>query len=664
MKAAASLIQQWAAAWSPPPALTVSEWADAHRMLPETSAARGARWRTSTAPYLAGMMNVVHEPRIHTAALMKCHQSGGSEALNNVIGYCMEHDPCPMLVVHPTAMAAEAYSKERLSDMIRSTPALRAIVKEQRMAGVDGRPESTLSLKIFPGGFLALGGANTPNTFARWSVRLAIGDDVDRFPPVVADEGDPAELLSNRTTTFHDRLTLFVSTPTLKGGRIDSLYTRSDQRRFHVTCPTCGRVDYVTWSDEQHFRVVFDDRDPETARIECPSEEHGGCGARIYEPQRADFIASGIWRATAESQEPGLAGFHVPAMLSPWVSLPELVEKFLVARARGRESFKVFVNTLLGEAWDDRTAKMEAHSLLARLEDYGDLSDGTLIEVPMDAPALTAGVDVQANGFMLLVCAWGPAGERWVVDWRTIPGDPKAADTQASLLEALTRRYQHAAGPLLPIHATCLDSGFATDEVYRFVLAHQARRIFATKGEAGKSGEPIVWRVASPPHGHTGKTRSTAAARKVARPVALYHVNVDDAKASILSSLALAAPGPNFTHFPARVETVDSEFFAQLCAEHRESRYNRGGVATQSIWVQDREANHALDAMVLAFVALQLLRPNFRDMAARIAAAKPAEGNGGERKDTAPEPPRVERPIMQQPKPTGRRILRSSYLVR
>lgn len=664
MRLAPSPIPDWAAAWAPPPALTVSEWADAHRLLPETSAARGARWRNTTAPYLAGIMNVIHEPGIRTAALMKCHQSGGSEALNNVIGYCMEHDPCPMLVVHPTAAAAEAYSKERLADMIRTTPALRAIVTEQRMPGIDGRPESTLSLKMFPGGLLALGGANTPNTFARWAVRLAIGDDVDRFPPVVADEGDPAELLTNRTTTFHDRLALFVSTPTLKGGRIDSLYSRSDQRRFHVACPGCGRLDYVTWSDAQHFRVVFDDRDPQSARIECPAEEHGGCGYAIYEPERADLVASGIWRATATAQESGLAGFHVPAMLSPWVSLPELVEKFLVARARGRESFKVFVNTMLGEPWDDRTARMEGHVLEARLEDYGTLEDGTLIEVPMVAPALTAGVDVQANGFLLLVCAWAPAGERWVVDWRTIPGDPKTAETQASLLEALSRRYQHATGHLLPIHATCIDSGYATDEVYRFVLAHQARRIYATKGEAGKSGEPLVCKVAPPPHGHTTKVRATAAARRVARPVALYHVNADDGKASIMSSLALAAPGPNFTHFPSRVETVDSEFFAQLCAEHRESRYNKGGVATQSIWVQDRQANHALDAMVLAFVAFRLLRPNLADMAQRLGAitARTASQSPAQTAPPVvlPKPPAAPAP----PRGNGRRVWRSGYLGR
>ena len=647
---------------APPPRFTVSQWADAHRMLPESSAARGARWRTATAPYLAGIMDVVHEPGVSMAALMKCHQSGGSEALQNIIGYSIQHDPCPMLVVHPTAAMAQAYSKERLSDMIRSTPALRAVVRTRRVLGDDARPESTLDLKLFPGGFLALGGANTPNTFARWAVRLAIGDDVDRFPPVVAEEGDPAELLANRTTTFHDRFVFYVSTPTLKGGRIDRLYERSDRRRYHVTCPGCGRVDYVSWSDQVHFRVVFEERNPATARIECPAPEHGGCGYRIAEPERPEFIASGIWRATVEPQERGLAGFHVPAMLSPWISLPALVEKFLMARERGRESLKVFINTLLGEAWDDRTARMEAQDVMARLEDYGDLETGALIEVPEPASALTAGVDVQESGFLVLVTAWGEASERWVVDWRNVPGDPRSGETQAGLWEALSRRYQHAGGQLLPVHATCIDSGFASDDVYNFVLRYQGRRVYATKGQAGKSGEPLVATVSPPAVGHTGRGRAKGtAARKVVRPVSLYHVNVDDAKAMIMSSLALAAPGPNFIHFPARVDTVDSEFFAQLCAEHRETRYNKGGVATHSVWVQDREANHALDAAVLSLVAFRILRPNLRDMAARIRqAAAPVESppTPGEPPSPPPAPP----PAPAPPKPPGRRVWRSGYL--
>lgn len=636
----------WSTAAAPPPNLTVSEWADARRILPESSGARGGQWHTDAVPYLRGIMDAVHEPGVRLIALMKSHQVGGSECLHNIVGFFVEHDPAPILFVHPTASVADEWSKERLADMIRTTPALAAVISDKRKGRGSHEAESTLGLKMFPGGFLALGGANTPNTFARRSVRIAIGDDVDRFPAVVGDEGDPAELLINRTTSFLDALAIFVSTPTLKGGRIDTLYQRSDRRRYLVPCPGCGRLDWITWSDPQHFRVSWDEKDASTARLECPDAEHGGCGARMTEPDRRAMVAAGEWQATGTALERGHIGFHLPAMLSTIgdVTLEHLVEKWLAARAKGKESFRVFINTSLAEGWEDRGARVGSHTLLSRREDYGRDAAEQTIEVPAAAVVLTAGVDVQANRFELLVTGWGPADERWIVDWRRIPGDPRQQETRASLLEALSRRYAHALGVNIPILATCVDTGYATEEMYDFVLAYQARRIFATKGFAGRSGNPIVGKPSEVRYG------------KHPRPVPLFPINVDDAKTDILNALSLAAAGPGAMHFPLHVDTVDEEFFAQLCSEHRETRYNASGVATHTVWVQDREDNHALDCSVMALAAKRLLNPNIRQMAEQLGAA------AAEAAKQANKPPGSTPPSPATAPSAQSRVGRSKYL--
>jgi len=635
------LTGDWAAAAEPPPDLLVSEWSDASRRLPATSGARGGRWQTDRVPYLRGVMDAVHEPGVRTIALKKAAQVGGSEALHNIVGYFIEHDPSPMLFVQPTVDVAEEWSKERLDDMIRGTPALQRVIREL---------DSTLKLKLFLGGYLAIGGANTPNTFARRSVRIAIGDDVDRFPAVVGDEGDPADLLANRTISFEDLgpLVIFVSTPTLKYGRIDTLYERSDQRRYHVACPACGRWDWVTWNNPAHFRVAFDDRDPATARLECPSSGHGGCGAPLDEPARQAMVRAGTWRATAVAQQTGLVGFHVPAMVSTLgITLPYLVDKWLMARVKGKESTRVFINTALAEGWEDRGARMNHQGLMHRRESYGDD-----IEAPWAVAAVTCGVDVQSDRFELTVMGWGPAEERWVLDHRVVPGDPRQLETRSALLTALERRYRHASGLDLPIHATCLDTGYATDEMYDFVLMYQARRIFATKGYAGKGGEPIV-----------GKPSEKRPGRRQ-RPVRLYPINVDDAKASLMSSLALADPPaesvvgtrPGAIHFPTALDTITEEYFAQLCAEHRETRYNRSGIATHEVWVQDRERNEALDCAVLCLAAYRLLNPNIRQMADTIAAAATVATRPRDDGSLTPaDPPST-------PLPAGRRVARSKYL--
>lgn len=603
-----ALIAEWCAAAAPRPPYRVSEWADANRLLPKNSAARGGQWRTAATPYLAGIMDAVLEPGVSKIAIKKCAQVGGSEALSNIIGFHAEYDPCAMLLIHPSKDVAEAWSKDRLDDMIQSTPALAAAIDLDK---------STLTYKQFEGGYLALGGANTPNSFARWSVRLAMADDFDRFPAVVKDEGDPAALLANRVSTFFDGICIFNSTPTLKKGRIDTLYERSDKRRWFVRCPTCGREDFITWSDAAHVRVTWENRDPQTARLACPSEEHGGCGAIHTEWTRRQMVAGGRWVSTTTAKEPGLIGFHLHSMLSTLgsVTLEKLAAQWFAANDEGRESLKSFINTQLGEAWEERGSRMDPHVLTHRKEDYG----GEDVEVPEWAAALTAGVDVQENRLEMLVTAWGLAGERAVVDYRRIPGELKQQETKDQLLEALSRRYRHALGIDLPILTTCIDSGYQTDAVYSFVLAHQARRIYATKGFAGRVGEPIVGK---PSEKRTGKH---------GRPVPLFPINVDDAKADVMSSLAQVQAGPNYMHFPIYVDTIDDEFFAQLCAEHRQTVYKRG-IATHQVWVQDRERNEALDASVLCLAAVRLLNPNIRQYLEQIQAA------AGVKSDTPAKP--------------------------
>lgn len=610
-----SLIGSWAQGFTPPPLLTVSEWADAKRFLPTRSNAQGARWNTTRVPYLRGVMDSVLEPGVKRIVFMKSAQIGGSEAVNNIIGYFIEHDPCPMMLVQPTEDIAEKYSKERLSDMIASSEAIAASVDET---------QSTLTMKIFANGFLVLGGASTPNTFARWSVRIAAGDDIDRWPPIVGDDGDPVSLLGPRLTQYSDGIVLLVSTPTLKGGRIDSAFERSDKRRFIVTCPACARRDFITWSKPERFHVRWDEKDAATARLACPDEEYGGCGERLTEGDRRRMVALAKWQPTVTALDPGTIGFHAPAMITTLgnASLETWVSEWLSAQGLGKETLRIFVNTRLAEGWEDRGVKMDPHALTARQEDYGEG-----VEVPAAAVVLTAGVDVQSDRFELQVLGWGAAGERWVVDWRTIAGDPERAETHAKLLAALERPYMHASGHQLPIHATCIDTGYATDAVYSFVLAYQVKRIFATKGYAGRSGNPIV-----------GKPAEKRRGQEERRPVRLYPINVDDAKRDVMNSLDLIGPGPGAMHFPLHLDTIDEEYFAQLCAEHKETKFNKSKIATHVVWVLDRDRNEALDTAVLALAAFKLANVNLRQLAELLA--RPVTGNASPpRQPVAPARP-------------------------
>ena len=590
----ASPVAGWSRAWAPRTRLTISEWADRERVLPEASAARGARWQTSSAPYLREIMDALLAPAVRKVAVMKGAQTGGTEAVLNSIGFFIAHDPAPMLFVGPTFQDVERMSKGRLADMIRSTPALRAAVHDRRLpARGDGRSESTVLLKQFGGGFLALGGANTPNTFAALSVRNAFGDDVDRWP--MLDEGDPADLLVNRTRTYHDGRVVFVSTPTMKGARIDSMFSRSDARRYFLACPRCGHEDHVTWSDPAHFMVAYTDKDPATARLLCP-----GCGARHDEAERRRMVAAGRWRATREAAEPGLVGFHLPATISTLgaVTLSDLVSGWLSARERGTEALRAFVNTTLAEPWveEDTSIKLEpAGGFMSSRESYDT--------VPMPASLVTGAIDVQDDRFELLFVAWGPRDEMWVLDHHVFSKDdpdpasrfdPYDAKSWDALYAALFGApgggkgllFQHESGAMLPVTTLCVDSGYQTALAYRFSRFRRGA-IFPTKG------------VTELQDGHLIRFSED---REIARlkGVNLVLVNTSGIKQRLADYIR-----DGRVHFPV-ADWCSDEFFAQLTAEEAHPVFNPAGVRVGQKWVKTRPRNEILDLLVLNIAARQI----------------------------------------------------------
>ena len=200
------------AVFAPPPTLTVSQWADRERRLSPEASAEPGQWDTSRAEYLRGVMDAISDPTVTRVVVAKGSQVGYTECLGDIIGFHIDQDPAPILVVQPTVEMAEAWSKDRLAPMIRDTPCLGGKVQSPltRDSG------NTLRQKVFDGGPLAIVGANSPAGLASRPVRIVVADEVDRFPVSAGSEGDPLALASKRQGTFWNRKTLVGSTPTLK----------------------------------------------------------------------------------------------------------------------------------------------------------------------------------------------------------------------------------------------------------------------------------------------------------------------------------------------------------------------------------------------------------------------------------------------------------------
>jgi phage terminase large subunit GpA-like protein len=563
----------------PAPSLTPSDWMDANVFLPESSAARGARWRTHTVEPLREFINAAFTPGVRRISLMKAAQCGASQSTYGALAYAMVHRPCPMLMVLPTQDAAQSIMKNRINAMIQSSPAVRAVVQQKRGAG---RPESTLGLLQYRGGFLKLGPSNSPQTFAEVAIEIGIMDDADRAAGVVGEEGDPVDLLTARTTTFANGRVIIISTPTLRNARIDTLYTQSDQRRWFITCPRCERLDWITWNDAARWRVAFDDHNPVTVRLACP------CGHIVREPERMALIRSGHWKPTNPVAPASHRGYHVPAMLSPFVALPSLAAKFLEATQRGREALRVFINTSLAEPWED-----EDHSI--KLEPPGGFMNQreSYAAVPHAASWITASIDIQDDRFELLFCAWGNRDEVWALHHQVLtrdqgydPYDARSWDRlYHELLGERAVRFTHVDGATLPVNTICVDSGFQTPHAYRFSrFAHSI--IFPTKG------------VATLQDGHLIKfSEDRDSANRARRAVALVLVNTDAGKQRLSDRIR-----DGRVHFPI-ADWCSDEFFAQLTAETCEPVFNPAGVRVGQKWVKQRPRNEILDLMILNLAA-------------------------------------------------------------
>jgi phage terminase large subunit GpA-like protein len=537
-------------------------------------------------------MDALSDPNIDTVVVMSSAQVGKTEILNNAVGFYITQDPSPILVVQPTLDMAQTWSKDRLAPMLRDTPVLAGAVKDPR-----SRDSGNTTLhKIFAGGHITACGANSPSSLASRPIRVVLCDEIDRYPVSAGSEGDPVSLAKKRSATFFNRKLLLVSTPTNKGAsRIEMAYEESDKRKFHVHCPDCDHSQVLKWSG-----VKWEEGKPETAKYAC--EE---CGSLWTDAQRAKAIKQGYW--VSEKPTHRVAGFTLSALYSPWTPLEDGVRDFLEAKKQPA-TLRVWVNTFLGETWEEQGDQVDDHSLMDRREEWE--------VIPEDVLVLTAGVDVQDDRLEAEIVGWGKDEESWSIAYRTIHGDPSAPSVWNELDQFIFQTLEHESGNDMIVRATCIDSGgHNTQAVYKYASAREGKRVFAIKGVGG-DGKPIIGK---PSKNNIGKIK-------------LFPVGVDTAKHLLFSRLKIEEPGAGYCHFPME---RDEEYFKQLTAEKVATRYHKGFARQE--FVKTRPRNEALDVRVYAMAALALLNVNLSNLARAVTIRKNATEEVNKAKPASPK---------------------------
>jgi len=595
----------------PPPSILVSDWADANRMLPETSAEPG-KWRTKRAEHTRTIMNSVNDPEVRMITIMGSSQWGKTEMMNNIIGYKIDVDPCSVMVMQPTEKDARDYVQFKLESMLNDTPVLRAKVATKKSRN----SENTIFRKKFVGGYIIIVSGNSPSATRSRSAKLTIADDIDAIPILFQREGDPILRLIKRSTTYPDHLNINISTPTRAGeSRIETLYNQSNMQRYFIDCPHCGHSQTMVeenlyWQKDVDMFGKVIAHYPETAAYRCVK-----CSCLITEAERIEALLKGKWIA----EHPYIkhhVGFFLNELSSSLSTMEKVVRQIIDSGLdiingqfdftnAHEEKVEALFNTTFGRTYQPvRGETIEAIDIMDRVENYVDEQNKL---IPNEVLLITAAVDVQGGmhgedqRLELNVFGWGDKEETWLLYRTKIAGNVRDLTSDSAVWRTVDKywdlKWKRKDGIELSISIKVIDSGFETQVVYDYTAGRMREGLYAIKG-ATKYGADLLPRKLSPVN--KGKTM-------------LLVIGTQLAKHELFSRLKkITAPGPRYIHFPKIY--CDADYFKQLAAEQAVRKY----VGLHEFIVYEKrkksDANEAIDLLVYNYAAMKLLNPNWQKL--------------------------------------------------
>ena len=573
--------------------MPVSSWAEEYRVL-ESASVRGP-WRNIFTPYLKDIMDACNLPGVETVIMCKSPQTGGSECGHNLVGYCIDRAPGPVMYVFPDENTARENARDRIIPMITSSPRLSKYMT--------GNPDdmSNLHIKLMHMS-IHLAWSGSVSRLGNKPIRILILDELDKYANPT-NEARSEVLAEKRTTTWRSRRKIVkISTPTTEDGPIWRAFTEEANARFryYACCPDCGKFhcmqfDQIMWphkdtSKEPRGEDVYSKR---LAYYVCPK-----CGC-IWDDQKRDLaVRAGHWReeATGKSvrayvreHRPKKIGFHIPAWISYFVSLSEVARAYLRWKESGNMADqRDFANQYLAEPWHEQFEQRTFESIMQLCDDRprgavpGCAGDGDTKRVA----ALIAGVDTQLRYFRYVVRAigFGETAETWLVQEGVAPSFQALEDV------LFNSEYKDAQGNVHQVRAVIIDAmgeQRRTAAVYEWAARNKGR-VFPSQGVHHFPGGN--WRIAQLEYFPTidGKTR------KIPGGLVLYRLNSTYYKSLVAARLTIAPGDPGAFHLHSNHDGQLDAYAREMTAEVWDPESNGGS------WINEkRKPNHAWDCEYL-----------------------------------------------------------------
>lgn len=560
--------------------LTVSEWADQRRVLLTDSSPEPGRWKTSTTPYLREPMDDFNSPEIRHEVCCFGTQLGKTEGvLYNPLGFSIDINPMPCMIVYPREDDAKNISRSRLQPMFAACPAIREKIPSKADL------YQTLEMH-FPGMPLFLAGANSAAGLSQKPAAIILRDEVDKFPDLIGDDADPLSLSEARAKAFWElRKIIDVSSPTVETRGIwKQLHTCDEIRQFQIACMRCGGMQILLFEQIKWDQVEDRDRQIDaaraTARYECCH-----CGSRISE---ADKFNGGRWVATLKRATGSIEriGRQLSSLYSPWLSWGHIAEEFLRKKRQADEGrvgpLQDFVNGWLAEPWRDRVQTVENIELKDRRCEHSRRT------APAGVVAFTCGIDMQKYGFYYTVWGWERTLRSWMVDHGFLTSWPE-------IFALIFKQQYNVSGEpgYRHIWRAGIDTGGTKDEGKEYSRTAEAYLWLRENGQGvvhGTKGMSQVTDGRMIKHSIIDKMPGVGG-KGIPGGLVLWFLDTDKLKELFFWRLNSTAEDPQPMRFHAE---TGEDFFSQLKGE--EKRRTRQG---KEYWHRIG-ANHYLDASVIA----------------------------------------------------------------
>jgi phage terminase large subunit GpA-like protein len=565
--AEAAVAAAWRRGLAAPPRRTVTEWAEANRILGPEEGPRPGPWSTSLTPYLREPMECMslHHPA-RRLAILAASQSAKTQALLNFGGQIIAETPTTVLWVLPSIEEAKSFNRDKLQPMIENTPSVKAAVFDEVSRDDSG---STIMRKRFTGGVLELTGANSSKGLQSRTRRVVIMDEVAEFPSEAGSRGDPVGQAEARTIahTGEEKIVL-CSTPGLEEGdpgpggrcRITQAWEAGSRGRFMVRCVHCEGL-----QEPQIEQLRWTPGAPKTARYTCAC-----CKEEIAEPLFRGMVAAGEYHHERPELFSSTPSWRWNCLHSPFVDFATVAKKAEEA-ADDPAKAKTFSQQWLARAYKPAVDVPKPEILRERRERRpgGRIPPGVLY--------LMAATDVGANALDWAVWGFDRHMSQFTIDGGILVGDTNLPGVWEEHDELLARTWPDAWGRPLQPECWGIDSGFRTQAVYRYVRRHASRR---SPRVMALDGRP-KWGL--PPIGSPSRQDVDFDGKKIGE-VELWPVGTWDLKSELATALKLTEAGPSNGAWPKGAirfhNDLDIAFFQSLTAEACVSRIVNGRSVT------------------------------------------------------------------------------------